>query len=116
MSKQQTLNLTLRALMELGIVLAFGYWGYQTGQSLGSRLLLCIGAPVLGFGIWGSVDFHQAGSLSEPLRLIEELVISGSAAVALYSAGQPLLAWLLGLLSIAYHALVYMAGDKLLKH
>ena len=102
--------------MELGIVLAFGYWGYQTGDGTAMKVLLAIAAPIVGFGFWGAVDFHQAGRLSEPLRLVEELVISGLAAAALYVAGQHTLGLLLGLLSIVYHASMVLSGERLLKH
>ena len=101
--------------MELGIVLAFAYWGFQTGGSTGTKILLAVGAPIIGFGFWGVVDFHQAGRLSEPLRLVEELVISGLAAVALYVAGQQTLGLVLGLLTIVYHASMYLSGERLLK-
>jgi hypothetical protein len=52
---------------------------------------LSIAARLLGLGFWSAVDFRQAGRMAEPLRLIQELVISGLAAVALYAAGQPAL-------------------------
>ena len=100
----------------MGIVLALAYWGYQTGNNLGTKILLGIVAPVLGFGFWGAIDFHQAGNMAEPLRLIEELLISGLAAIALFVAGQHILGWTLGLLSVLYHALVYVSGGRLLKH
>jgi hypothetical protein len=116
MSKLKWFNLALRALMETGIVLALAYWGYQTGNNLGTKILLGIVAPVLGFGFWGIVDFHQAGNMAEPLRLIEELIISGLAALALFVAGQHVLGWTLGLLSVLYHALVYVSGGRLLIH
>jgi len=112
----RSFNLALRLLMELGVVLALGYWGYQTGESTGAKILLAIGAPALGFGFWGLVDFRQAGRLAEPLRLTQELLISGLAALGLYVAGQPALAWALALVSIVHHALVYLLGGKLLKH
>ena len=79
------------------------------------KLLLGIGAPVLGFGFWGLVDFHQAGRLGEPLRLVQELAITGLAAVALYVAGQHALGWAMAILSVINHALVYISGDTLLK-
>ena len=114
-SKLTWLNLALRAVMETGIVLAFAFWGYETGQSGAAKALLAVGAPVVGFGIWGALDFHRAGTWAEPLRLIEELVISGLAAFALYAAGQPALGMALGALSIVYHALVYLSGARLLE-
>ena len=115
MSALNWVNLALRALMEIGVVGAFAFWGYHTGEQLWIKILLGITAPVLGFGIWGAVDFHQAGRFSEPLRLVEELVISGLAAIAIYTAGQPTLGWGLALLSIGYHILIYLSGERLLK-
>jgi hypothetical protein len=107
-------TLALRVLMEAGIVFGLAYWGAHTGGSTTERIVLGIVAPVIGFGFWGAVDFHQAGRLAEPLRLIQELVVSGLAALALYAAGQHALGLALAGLSVVYHALVYLAGKTLL--
>jgi hypothetical protein len=115
MSKLKWFNLALRAIMELGIVLALAYWGFQTGNNLGMKILLGIIAPLIGFGFWGAIDFHQAGNMAESLRLIEELLISGLAAFALYVVGQHTLGWAFAALSIIYHLLVYLSGGRLLK-
>lgn len=115
MSPMQTVTLTARATMETGVVGALAYWGYQTGSSTASSVALAIAAPAVGFGIWGAVDFHQLRHIAEPLRLIEELAISGLAALALYSTDQHALGWALAALSAVYHALVYLQGDRLLK-
>ena len=115
-ARQPAFTLVLRVLMEAGIVAAFAWWGYRAGAGTGMKILLAVGAPALGFGFWGAVDFRQAGRLAEPLRLLQELAVSALAAVALYAAGQHLLGWALGLLSAAYHALVYLQGGRLLKH
>jgi hypothetical protein len=101
--------------MELAVVLAFGYWGFRTGSSSLAKVVIGLGAPAVAFGFWGAVDFHQAGRLSEPLRLLQELAVSGLAALALYAAGQHTLGLLLALLSIGYHALVYAQGARLLE-
>jgi hypothetical protein len=115
MTRTQSVNLALRALMELGVVVGLAYWGYRTGDGAGMKLLLAVGAPLLGFGFWGAVDFRFAGRSAEPLRLVQELVVSGLAALALYAAGARLLGALLAALSVAYHALVYASGDRLLR-
>ena len=114
MSALERLNLTLRALVEVSVVLGLAYWGVHAGDSLAEKLLLGVGAPALGFGFWGAVDFRQAGRFAEPLRLAEELAVSGLAAVALYAAGSPVLGALVAALSILYHALVYASGARLL--
>ena len=90
MSGLQRLNLTFRALMEAGVVFGLGFWGYHTGRT-------------------------GTGALAEPLRLIEELAISGLAALALYVAGQHALGWSLATISVVHHALVYLLGDRLIK-
>jgi hypothetical protein len=115
MTASQRLNLILRVLMEIGIVAGLAYWGVHTGDSTAAKIGLGIGAPLIGFGIWGGVDFHQAGRLAEPLRLTEELLISGLAAAAWYAAGRHILGIALAVLSILYHASVYASGQRLLK-
>ena len=114
LSPTQVLTLILRVTMEAGIVAALAYWAAHTPDSTWARIALGAAAPIVGFGIWGAVDFHQAGRHAEPLRLVEELVISLVAAVALYSTGQHGLGVALAVLSLAYHALVYATGARLL--
>jgi Protein of unknown function (DUF2568) len=116
LTKLQLLNLVLRLTMETGIVVALANWGYQLGSSIGTKIFLGMGAAMLGFGFWGLIDFHQAGKRAELFRLIQELIISGLAAAAWYSAGQHAWGLALALLSIVYHILVYASGEKLLKH
>ncbi len=94
---------------------AFAFWGVHTGQSTAAKIILGFGAPVIGFGVWGAIDFRWAGRRAEALRLTEELVISGLAALALYAAGEPSLAIALAALSLVYHARVYVSGERLLK-
>ena len=114
MTTFQRVNLALRVLMEVGIVVALAYWGLHTGNGTGAKIVLGVGAPLVGFGFWGAIDFHQAGRAAEPLRLTQELAVSGLAALAWYEAGQHALGLALGALSITYHALVYLSGERLL--
>jgi hypothetical protein len=115
LSSMQWLVLALRGVMETGIVVGLAFWGARTGSSTIEKVALAIGAPVLLFGFWGLVDFRQAGRAAEPLRLVQELVISGLASLAVWVAGQPLLGVLLALVSIVYHGLVYATGGRLLR-
>ncbi len=109
------INVALRGVMELGIVVALGWWGYGMGSSAATRWLFAIGAPAIGFGVWGLIDFRGAGAMAEWLRLGQELVISFGAAWAWLAAGRPYLGGALGALSIVHHALVYLTGERLLK-
>ena len=115
LSNLKLFNLVLRAVMETGIVLALGYWGYKAGGTAGIKVLFAIIVPVIGFGFWGLVDFRKAGSFAEPLRLIQELVVSGGAAFALYVMEVQGFALILALVSLLHHTLVYISGETLLK-
>jgi hypothetical protein len=105
----------LRVLMEIGVVAALAFWGVHLGGSTAAAIVLGIAAPAFGFGFWGAIDFHQAGRLAEPLRLLQELAVSLLAALALYSTGRHALGLALGGLSVIYHLLVYATGERLLK-
>jgi Protein of unknown function (DUF2568) len=109
------LNIVLRALMEIGIIVGVAYWGHHTGRTIVTKLVLTIGSPVLVFGFWGIIDFRQAGKFAELLRLIQELALSFLAAASVYAAGQRTCGWIIALLSIVQHILVYATGEKLLK-
>lgn len=108
-------NLTLRSLMEIGILAGLGYWGFQAGKGITMKIILSISVPAIIFGFCSLVDFQKVKNYSEILRLIQELILSGIAAVSLYFAGQHTLGWILGLISIFHHVLVYVTGDTLIK-
>lgn len=115
MTAAQRIILALRVMLEVGIVLAFAWWGFQATGSTEMNVLLEIGTPIVAFACWGLIDFRWAGGWSEPLRLIQELAISGVAAAAWYVAGQHAFAWALAGFSIGYHVLVYLTGERLLE-
>ncbi len=97
----RSINLLLRFLLELCILAALGYWGFQTGQQTLARIGLGIGAPLLAAVVWG-IFLAPASSrrLREPWRSILELVVFGSAIAALYSTGQRSLAVAFGLIYV----------------
>ena len=101
--------------MEVGIIAGLAYWGLHTGRSTTEKLVMSIGSPVLVFGFWGIVDFHQVRQYGELLRLTQELVLSFLAAMAIYATGQHTCGLVLAILSIVHHFLVYAVGEKLLK-
>ena len=102
--------------MEVGVVSGLAWWGFDTGGGGALGIFLAVLAPAIGFGVWGAVDFHQAGRYAEHLRLGEELVISGLATWALLDIAQPAWAWVLLAVSVVYHAAVYAAGERLLRN
>lgn len=97
------------------MIAAFGYWGYHVGNNGTMKILLGVMVPLIGFGFWGLVDFHQFGKKAETFRLLQELLVTGLAAFALYKTGMHALGWLLVIVSPIHHVLLYSLGEKLLK-
>jgi hypothetical protein len=114
MTPLQRVSLVLRALVEVGVVVALAYWGVHAGDNAIASIVLAVAAPTVGFGLWDAVDFRRAAH-AELLRLIQELAISGLAALAWSAAGQHMLGLALAGVSLGYHALVYACGERLLK-
>jgi len=105
----------MRVTMETGVVLGFGVWAYQLNSSTPGQIVLTVAVPAAAFGVWGLVDFQGMGGLSEPLRLLQEILISGCAALAAYAGGWQAFGVALLALSVGYHLLVYATGARLLK-
>jgi Protein of unknown function (DUF2568) len=106
------LNLALRFILELCALVALGYWGVKVGGSTIAKIGLGIGAPLLAAVVWGMFVAPRA-PIPTPglLRLLIELVVFGSAAAALYSAGRPTLAWVLVLVYVINRVLIYAWGQ-----
>jgi ABC-type amino acid transport system permease subunit len=94
-------NLALRFLLEVGAVVAFGYWGFKAGDGRVMKILLGIGIPLLVVIMWTIfVSPNAAVSLPDAVKVIVGLVILEGAAVALAGAGQSVRsAWCSGSLS-----------------
>ncbi|RKT18809.1 uncharacterized protein DUF2568 [Streptomyces sp. 1114.5] len=98
--------------LELAMLAALCYWGFKTGSSLGTRLLLGLGAPALAAGIWGL--FLAAGGprfrLPLAAEIVLKLVVLGSAALALHATGRTALAAVYGGLVVVSVAVEYTTG------
>jgi hypothetical protein len=101
MNMVKTLNIGLRFLLELCLLVIFGYWGFNVGHNLLAKLLLGLGAPILVGIIWGMFLAPKSSMrLDMPWSLLVELLIWGLALVALFGVGKENLALVLGLVYI----------------
>ncbi|MFJ8624437.1 YrdB family protein [Kitasatospora sp. NPDC093550] len=95
--------------LELAMLAALGYWGFRTGSSLATRLLLGLGAPAVAATVWGL--FLAAGGPKYRLPLAAEIVLKlltlGTAALALYASERTTLAVVYGVLVVVSVALEY---------
>ena len=90
------LNLALRFTLELCALAALAYWSFRTYTGA-IRVALGLGAPALFAVLWSVFGSPRAVvPLSEPAKLLFELVVFGTAAAALAAAGRPALAWIFG--------------------
>jgi hypothetical protein len=91
----QSLNLAVRFLLEICALAAVGYWGLQAGNGKLLKIVLGIGAPLLLAVLWGVFGSPKAPiKLPLTIHLFLELLIFGLAAIALFVAGKPQLAWI----------------------
>ena len=105
----KTLNLALRFLLELCLLAALAYWGFQTGAGLPARLVLGLGAPLLAAGLWGLfVAPTSRRRLPLPRRLLLEAVLFGAAVAGLAAAGQLTLAVVFGVVVVVNIALLLL--------
>ncbi len=85
-------NLALAFFLELSVLAALAYWGFQTDQGTIARIGLGIGAPALAVVVWWLFGAPKAmWHLNGVFRLLLEVIFFGSAAVALFAAGQHVL-------------------------
>ena len=91
----KSLNLAVRFLLELCMLVAVGYWGFKTHSSWVMKIIFGIGLPVLIAVLWGLFVAPKAiYPLSRVPRLVVELILMGSAAVALFASGRTDLGWI----------------------
>jgi len=102
-------NLALAFFLELGVLVALGYWGFQAGQTTIARIGLGIGAPVVAIVVWGLFGAPKAvWHLNGTARLILQVVFFGSAAVALFVSGQRVLGVAFALVFVLNSILAYV--------
>jgi hypothetical protein len=100
-------NLALSFLLELCLLAALGYWGFQTGQGLVMQIVLGIGAPLLVAVLWGAFMSPRAPiRLTVLFHLIVQMLLFALAVAALFAAGQPLLGWVLAVAFLVNQVLV----------
>lgn len=93
----ENINLAIRFLLEIGALLALGYWGFRTGSEV-TRWILGIGAPLLAVVTWALfVSEKPAVELSRPVQLGIEFVVMGTAAWALATTSSRSLALVLAI-------------------
>ena len=100
-------NLALAFLLELVMLAAFAWWGYQTGQGTQWQIALAVGAPLLIAVFWGLFVAPRATFQTTPaVKFALALAVFALVAVALYVTGQQTLALIFVVLALLNRALI----------
>ena len=91
----KSLALLVRFLLELCMLGALGYWGFETGDSTLTQVLLGLGAPLLAAIVWGLFIAPKATfEVPKAVWVGLQVVLFGAAAVALTAVAPQQLATL----------------------
>lgn len=105
----KTLNVGLTFLLELAMLAAFGYWGFQGEKSVWIKWGLGIGLPLAAAILWG---IWLAPRANQHLNIIGGTLLSSGlfflAALALYQTNHPTLAIALAGITIVNRALALL--------
>jgi Protein of unknown function (DUF2568) len=105
-------NLALAFLMELCVLAALAFWGFSTGSGTLTKIALGIGAPVLAIIVWALLGAPKGPWHLEGIwYLLLKIVFFGSAALALYVAGQHVWGVVFALLIVMNTTLLYVWGQ-----
>lgn len=81
-------NLAVRFALELAALTAFGVWGWQASERTPIKVVLALGAPVLGAVVWGLFVAPRRNIRGRPvLRWTVEVVFFVLASAALWTSG-----------------------------
>ncbi|MFD5464169.1 YrdB family protein [Kitasatospora sp. NPDC127059] len=80
--------------LELALLASLCYWGFKTGSSLATRLLLGLGAPALAATFWGLFLAAGGPRFRQPLgvEIALKLLALLTGALALHAGGRTTLA------------------------
>jgi Protein of unknown function (DUF2568) len=90
----KAVNDGVRFLLELCALAAVAYWGWRTGGSTVSRLLLAGGCVILIAVVWGVFRSESDAVVEVPtaVRIVIEIAVFAAATAALAAVGCPRLA------------------------
>ncbi len=90
----KSLNLLVRFLLELCMLVAVGYWGFETHSDWTTKIIFGIGLPVLIAVVWSLFTAPKAPyHLTGVAHIVLSLILLGLGAVALFAAGKVNLGW-----------------------
>jgi hypothetical protein len=106
-------NDVLRFALELSMLGALGYAGYELAGGGAAGVVAALAAPVAAAALWGTLLAPKSSRrVRDPRRLVAELCLFGAAVAGLAAAGSVALAVVLGAAVAAHIALTFALGQR----
>lgn len=120
--ERNTINLTVRFLLEMSGLVTLGVWGWSRGDGV-LKYVLALAAPLIAAAIWGifAVPDDPSRSANAPVsvpglvRLVLELVFFASVVWAFFAMRQSVLGWLFGVIVVVHYLVSYERVSWLLR-
>jgi len=107
-SAPQAANLAVRFALELCMLAALGYAGFQLGDGVVAQVALTVALPLAAAALWGVAIAPKARRRApDPGRAALELLLFAAAATALAVTGQPILGLILAAAMLVNVALMF---------
>jgi hypothetical protein len=105
------LVLLVRFMLEIGALLALGYWGWTQHTGV-IRVLLALGVPLVAALAWGTLrvpGYPSDAPVAVPgrVRLLLEAAVFGGAVWALYAAQRPQWGLVFGVVVVLHYLASY---------
>jgi hypothetical protein len=108
----KVINLVLAFLLEIAMLIAFGYLGYHCPANPVSKYLLMVALPLSAIILWGFFAAPKSKyRLRKIPRLVFALVLFGASIVLLNSAGKTILATVFAVLVVINQLLLFILED-----
>lgn len=106
--------LVIRFLLEIGALVAMGWWGWHQGDSV-LRYVWALGIPIVAATLWGTFtvphDPGRGGGSPVPvpgfLRLTLEALFFGFATWCLGNSGAMIISWVFGVVVVVHYIVSY---------
>jgi hypothetical protein len=108
----KAINLVTAFLLEIAMIVAFGYFGYHYPENFAIKYFLMIGIPLAATILWGFLAAPKSKYRLQKLpRLIFALTIFGAAIFLLNSTGKTMLAAVFAILVIINQLLLFILEE-----
>jgi hypothetical protein len=109
----QTTNLAARFALELCMLAALGYVGFQVGDGLAAEIGLAVALPLAAAVVWGAAIAPKARRRApDPGRAVLELMVFAAAAIGLVATGHTQLGLLLAVAVVVNVGLMFAWGQR----